>query len=636
MPPTFALLRNGRAVAEISLGDRAQLLLSAVTLSETHQAGFLLTDPEPDTTYAVWIGDTPVTLNDGADPLGQVGRRTQREVEWPHAAWFESAMGRVIVALSSRHDTEDRWRERANIEVAVQPSKLGEARYRVMLQSLTQLTAGLVIDVYSKTTRSLRYGDAQGGVTARPATLEVQLLERTWKRLDACLQDIARAPEMRLIRRQDHSLCWGSERLAPASIARLASCGIDPGKPGAQRPFVAVRERMASSTDTPEHRAILAFLHLLSGRIHDCCDSLDYQVARIEEDRRYRDISFDDGPTLFQREDVPRITRLLEARQRADALRKQVDLATRRALFRGVRSELGLPSTPTFQHVVPYRRVHRVMSSYVSSSLTLIEQSTGDIRLKATSRLYEHWVLLQVIQAFREEGFVAMRASSLFRHNARRLAFAVDLDRGACVEFVAEDGRLLRITYEPWIFARDMAQQRHLSLYRGSSGHVPWSPDIVIELLSTAPDEKSRITEWALALDVKYTREVRDTHWIGVKKYREMRATRNRKQVVKQVWIAYPGSPEEISLADSDVEWTTTGPNVAQDESIEGVLAIVPPESIDETTAGLPARPVVRQFVAGLCAHLHLAPQQPVARATPHVSATSAARSTWSSHVKAL
>jgi hypothetical protein len=186
-------------------------------------------------------------------------------------------------------------------------------------------------------------------------------------------------------------------------------------------------------------------------------------------------------------------------------------------------------------------------------------------------------------------------------HRSQRFRFTLDLDRGAGLTFAAGDGRLIRLRFEPWVWPRADAEARGEPLYRGTRGTAAWSPDVVIELL-TGPD----VVEYAVVVDAKYAARIQEHHWDDTVKYLEIRATRTRLQVVKQLWLAYPGIAG-IVPRDEDVRWGPAGPNCPRDEIIRGDLGLLPPERMTEPVeeAGWLRMPVLAaaEFVTGLLAY---------------------------------
>ena len=161
------------------------------------------------------------------------------------------------------------------------------------------------------------------------------------------------------------------------------------------------------------------------------------------------------------------------------------------------------------------------------------------------------------------------------------------------------------LRFEPWIFAPDVARQRGETLYRGAGREdSAWSPDVLIEIVGKDETGVPQV-EYAVVVDAKYTGHLQEHHWNDTRKYLKIRATSNRRQVVKQLWLAYLGQNEQIALEDSSVAWTEQGPDCEEDEVVEGRLALVPPTrdpDADEEDTGWIGSPenAARRFVQGL------------------------------------
>jgi hypothetical protein len=261
--------------------------------------------------------------------------------------------------------------------------------------------------------------------------------------------------------------------------------------------------------------------------------------------------------------------------------------------------------------VAPYRRVQHEMIRYLTTGLVMIDEGS-DERIKSTSKMYEQWVFLQLAAAIRAVGLTCRSRNGLL-HTSRMFRFTLDIDRGARVTFEADARRSVSLRYEPWIMPEPSAKQSVETVYRGRSGQSSWSPDILLEVLRTddATDKPSEV-EYAVVIDAKYARAIRDHHWDNTNKYLEIRSTRTDRQVVRQLWLAYPGEDvhKAVSMRDPKLQWTETGPNCNKDEMVQGVLSLVPAVDVtrSEETAGWIGRPesVAIQFISGLLKYLNI------------------------------
>ena len=604
---TFRLTRNGVALVEQPL-DGGQAIETPPQVSELQPVGFEVVDAEPDVEYLVTIGDLDTDPPRAETHFGtDVGRRQRTTVFWEDKLWFESARGFVLTHLYSRSLTElGEWHERCSARIYVLPSKLGESRYRALTSALAGLASGLNFDLIGKATRGIGEG-AIGTLPPRLPHLELNAIDAAWREIGLGLRAIQQNPVLRIGRRSELSSCWGGERISSVSVGRLAAQGIDPRLASTQRPFTAVRERLEQSVDTTEHRGIAGLLELIGARLADCRMSLEDNVRALESDRAFRDQSPDgSSPSLYETYDLPRLERLARLNARASDIAGELRAARRGALLHGVVAA-PLRLTPVFSNVEPYRRVYRAAQRYLKSSPLIID--TGDeLRVKATSRLYEQWVFLQICGAFRVAGLSGESLEQVVTRVERSRRYLLDLQRGTTVTYRAFGERLVRIRYEPYVFGRILASRNRDTIYRGVKGDTPWSPDILVEVLRGP--EPLRV-EYAVVVDAKYARSVTSRHWEGANKYRQIRATADDRQVVKQLWLAFPGLPEAIMPLDPAVTWTTTGPDRPLDEAVDGVLAMTPPDcdSLDDEDALASegaVSPVAQQFVNGLLAFLGL------------------------------
>jgi hypothetical protein len=610
MTAVFSITRNGAPLARLTLGDEEQVgeEAAAPAVNELQPCGFQVEDREPDTEYRLWIGDRDALPVDAAvAPV--VGWARGTTADWADATYFDGARGRVWVRLTSRPAGSDgAWLPRARLPVYVLATKLSEDRYQTMLGQLRRLAAGLVFDLVSPMTRRLDFGEADGGVSHRSSQLELRLLERLWASLSRSLQELAQDPSTGIRRIRETRLAWGGERFGAATTARLAATGLDPRRGGVPRPFPAYQERNALDLNTVEHQVILGLLTFLRQRVAACGVDVRRHIAGIEGDRSFRERPGAGGPSLYEVEDQPRVERLRDAWARARRLGRRLAQAQSLELFRGVAPRFALPATPVFEHVRPYRRIRDDFRRYLRSSLILLEDAFGE-GLKSTQRLYEQWVFFQLAAAFRGAGLRCVRQDGLF-HRARRLCFTLDVDRGARMTFLAPDGRAVVLRFEPWVLPLATARQRRDTVYRGTRGESPWSPDVLIEFLDHVPAAGAPAdVSYAVVVDAKYTGRIQERHWADTRKYLEIRATQNRRQVVKQLWLAYPTEREQIVPEDSAITWTDQGPDCGPDEILQGRLGLLPATSEPAEAADAPGwigtpESVGQAFVDGLLAFL--------------------------------
>ena len=595
MPSQVNFSFNVRRSAILSVVlDEPPLEGALPTVEEHDLCGFSVVSPESDTEYEVRIGDE--------EPDEAAGQTFEHVVYWKLTSYFESARGRVSVHLLSRKSgSSGDWQRRARFAVNVLPAKLGEERYEAMFEDLRAVSVGLVFDLLSKSRLKLGLAGV-GALSSRPASAELVVLERLWSSVSFTLQQIAVQPMAGLRLARERRLVWGSERLGGMGLRELAASGVDPRRKDMPRPFYAVADRIRETFDIAEHRTIAGFLRFLRDRVADCDRRAAEHILAIQKERPFRDVNQVDGSNLFRDLDNPKMERLRLASVRAKYLGERIQSALRLGFLRGLNGELRAPYGPVFSNVVSYRRFRDEMLGYLGASLAILDEGVEE-RTKSTGRMYEQWIFLQTLAAFRACGMSPMSQEGLLTRS-RRHRFTIDLERGTRVSFRCPDGRTLSVRYEPWIHPATLAKSLHDTVYRGRSGENSWCPDVLIEVL-TEPKERSQPAhlDYAIVIDAKYTSSITPRHQDGVRKYNEIRSTNDDRPVVKQVWLAHP-SDSNIFPWDEAVEWTEMGPNRPQNENINGTLGVLPPSSPATEAGNSVVNETLLDFAKGTLAYL--------------------------------
>jgi hypothetical protein len=604
--PSFSLTRNGVPVATLILGATEVSGSDPVPIHELQACNFLVEGREPDTEYRVWVGDRDPEPGEGDLAPRPVGIVRSAAVVWDEAAHFDGARGRVWVRLGSRLvGSGHAWAPRAQLPVYVLATKLSEERYNVMVAQLRALAAGLVFDLYSKMFRSLQFAESAGSVSSRSSQMELRLLERLWASLAPALQEVAADPVTQISVTRAVRPSWGGERLGQRTVARLAAAGLDPRRRGAPRPFPAYAERFTETPQTLEHSILLGLLRFLEQRAADCARGVRSHVEGIEADRPLRQRGPAGAKSLYETEDLPRLQRLRESLAQAERLRHRIRAAQGAGPWRGMQPSFRFPTTPVFEHVRPYRLIRDEVRRYLRSNLLVVDDGLEE-RVKSTSRLYEQWVFFQLAAAFRRAGLLCQGNEGVLRRS-HRFRFDLDMDRGARLLFLAADGRAVGLRFEPWVSPLHAAAERGDDYCHGMPGESAWSPDVLIELLD-GPGPGANV-QYAAVVDAKYTARIREHHWADTSKYLHIRTTRARRQVVKQLWLAWPDERAGIAPRDAAVEWTPAGPDCPRDERVMGVLGAAPPSRLPDDTGeeeGWISTPVATAtaFVNGLLAYL--------------------------------
>lgn len=588
--PKLQLWRGDNAV-EIELNGQ-QGEHAPMVVAETDRIAFELSPREPDLEYQIRIGDFPL-------PKPHHGRKS---VEWADDAHFDSARGRTLVTVVSREadGPGERWVARGSFDVWVCPGKLTEDSYRRMFDDLARLSGGLVFDLVAKSVAGMgESATSRGAVSARSPQMELRILDRLWSDFSRVLTEIMLQPETNLVARREMTACHGAERIAPEELVRVAARGIDPRKRETPRPFTAELTIMRQSVDTPEHRAIAAFLDLILERARECLARARHEIREINKDRWFRDRGRPGGQSLYEAVDAPRVARLENAAVLADRLASQIRMARRSfPVAAALRSLREAGDSPVFRNIRHYHHAWRLMVGYLNSLIVAVDAGAEE-RTKQTWRMYEQWTFMQLASAFRRAG---LRCSSQrdFVSTLSRNRFTVDLQRGTKLVFTAPDGRCVVMRYEPWVFSKKVAADLGETVYQGNEGEVPWSPDVLIEFMRPG-DHGSLELEYALVVDAKYVRHLRDSHREQCLKYMKIRSVATGEAIVRQVWLANPAA-DGMVLDDDAIAWTAFGPTARRHEVVMGSLGLTPDSGYFDSEEGSAATAL--EFVTGILAYI--------------------------------
>jgi hypothetical protein len=600
---TFAVQRGAHVVCSwdvdsgrATVSDRYPTKDGVVIVGESERLGFVLSPAEDGVAYRITIGDVPLIdlLPNQEDANGASMGGT---VFWREITYFESARGATTVTLESRveADPEGTWRVRMQGPLYVTPSKLGEDRYLAMASDLEALSRGLLVDLYGKSnqTSDIRLA-AEGAVYRLPAE-ELASIERLLESLAPTLIDIGRRPASRIRSELRIEPYWGTERLSPSSLADLSRRGVSLAH--GQRPARIRRESRRETFDVPEHRVIRAVLEIIAGRARHCQKVARNHAQAIESERGFRDVQFGPGPSLYEIVDMPRIRRLGESgarARRAESLaRSLMDLS----YLREAPAELQAIRGGVFDRSADYHRVFSLLRAYLLTNAVWFEGDANANITKLTSRLFEQWCYLQVVEGFRAAGLDLREWTGLLRQHLRS-RFILDFERGLAFEGELGGGLRVRIRYEPWILSESAAIANGETLCRGASSDTPWSPDIVVECLRRDADEWRAV--YAVVLDSKYVPRITSAHWEKTAKYLEIRRAHDRRQVVRQLWLVAPGMPEHITCEDPAVDFGDSGPSCASDEAVRFCMNVVPasPNAGGPVTDGSPFLRMARGTLA--------------------------------------
>lgn len=567
---------------------------TCVSVYEDATYSFSIEEKEPGVRYAIRTGDVPLEIDESAKRHEDdecTGRNFGGNVVWEDGVYFSGARGRVNLRLLTREDDapDGSWTERYRWPVYVISSKTTEESFESMCEELRRLAGGLLFDLVSKSTVGIgRAVESRSPVWYFSSQLELRLLEKLWLKFAEALSEVLDRPWTKLTAVTKNRMTYGSEKIDQRAVIGLVAAGRDPRRPQIAKPFHVMRTVLEESTDTLEHQVIAGFLEFLVERVHDCQANIESHIKALIDDRAFRTLPSGAGLSLYESIDLPKIEKLRSAHRRACRLEKLVRSARRTSHLAGVSARFPFVDSPVFRNIEAYYRIRTLIQQYLSSSLIVLAEGQEE-RLKATNKLYEQWVLIQIASSLR---FLGLSCESMegMLNQVRRYRYTLDIDRGARLTFTSASEWFVVVRYEPWIHPEYVARQSKDELFRGDKGRASWSPDILVEFCRKGGIDQEfagYTVEYAVVVDAKYARRIGEHHRRDVGKYHEIRSTSSRRQVVRQVWIAAPiqDCEAEILNWDSSVSWTEDGPSCGKDEHTGGVLALVPenhPSSVEE------------------------------------------------------
>ena len=571
-----------------------------LVMRELDKCGFVLRPSEDGQEYRILIGDIPVA-DLMPDPAHAGGAAMLGQLVWPDISYFESGRGDTKVILESREEVSDleAWKPLLQFSVYVVPSKISEESYQRMVDDLSDLSRSLVVDLYGKSNRTCDVRLAKQARSYHSREEELDSIVTVVDRLGVLLHGIQQSPASRAHREVVRANYWGSERLGPRAVAVLSCQGIS--AKSTIRPIPVVQTRLVESFDVVEHRTLKAFLNILKRRAGFCASAAGDHIRAISAERPLRNIRFDEGPTLYESVDIPKIRRLTDAICKANRAARLIEAMGMLPFLADVRPELAHEREGAFQRNAEYREVLRIIRGFLHANALWSEGEDFSAVTKLTSRLFEQWCFLRIVEAFRASGLDLREWSEAFRPNLHS-RFILDFDRGLHFEGRLSTGLRLRLRYEPWILGEQSAERVGETLYRASSENVAWCPDIVVECLKQQDNLWQPV--YAIVLDCKYAMRIRDQHWSDTHKYLQIRSTRSKRQVVRQLWLISPDAGDAITCTDPAVAFGRSGPSCARTETVCFSMKVKPRPSEVAGTESPTKVSVFAEFASGTVNYL--------------------------------
>lgn len=418
-----------------------------------------------------------------------------------------------------------------------------------MVQDLNQICRSLINDIIGKSTHGFLKRRIQRR-SFRSREEEFVAIQQLWMRLLPNLKGILSSPASKTTRKSILATTDRRISVYPENTKLLLQHGIDPKHNSSLRKCNLYN--LFSSYDIPEHRLIKHFLFLIAERNLSCLRGIEKDIDYLLSNAVYRSQSFGNGDTLYDIEDVPRIRALKEIEQHSLLLKAQIKSLQSNPFWSNVSNDSTLfyPSRTTFQFNAYYKETARIINRFFLNDFEWNDPN-DDFFTKTTSRIYEQWVLIQIINAFRNCGLNFQSWDEIIADMLLK-QFGLDFQRNTCFKAPLYKDYYLSLRYEPWIFPRtEIHKDRSFgTVFQNKNVHAYWSPDILIELQKIANNTIE--TVYAIVMDSKYSKIIHPDQRSNVLKYHDIRSTRSMRQIVKQIWFVYIGDENDINKIETD------------------------------------------------------------------------------------
>lgn len=432
----------------------------------------------------------------------------------------------------------------------VKPRHLAADQLARLRQDLEQVVAGLTLDVLAH--RGYQgpqdAAAAPGGIRLR----QLSLLRRALQEVAPIVGQIEREPQRQLGRRYGLVPWHQAQRLDGKSFRWLARGEwMHSGKAAPagwnQPPRAVLAPAASQSYDTYENRVVRFILERFAARARLLESALETDLASAE-----REVSEAQQRGWATGELEQRLESYRRLQPRAAEVARGFEHLVHRPFLSAVAPLQGLPvPTTTLLKDARYRVLYRWHRQVEEALVTVDTGELFQMRTKRTSKLYEYWCLLKVVEIFGQLGFrLADGDFGMRLREANRDRLIPIIQPGSV--FLLEDGwgRRLRIVYDQELpVTQEQAREVGSDLYIANPRN---RPDIRVDLLDGERPLR------CLVLDAKYRRLASIWHRAqqGVV-YQLLSYSTNLYHVsqpripLTQVAVAlYPG-------ADGDPDWQT-------------------------------------------------------------------------------
>ena len=505
--------------------------------------------------------------------------------------YLESACGETVLAVC-REDNDEEVGKCSFSNIG--PSKIDKECYENMLKELRSVYEQLIRSLAGKSQISLELKAEDRPQPRRAFDAELDAVKEALNALAPLLDEVERAPMSR-VQLQRRAAAIG-RCTSHREVMEMMKKGIDPSKPAWGRKGALFRAE--ESFDVPEHRMVNRFMDVLFSRIRQC-----HKVIRDSIEEYDNDFSRLTGKAHESAKDEHDGTKERLGRYRDNASRLAAELRDMKSsdFWRNIGSVTTISVSGRFQENKCYRKIAGVISKYLSDGLNFSKVADDKFMRKPTSDMYEEWVLVQLIYAFKH----VLKIHNVEVDTWDGVLGVNDLGlaplKGASCQAKLNERYSVRLRYEPSIPPTRSSYPKETLFH--TAGKNPLTPDYVIELLDTK--EGAPKTVYAIALDAKYTPSWNiEGKWIKGKwikgKREEVRKYFNiypanvegtDNAIVKQIWLVYPGekpSQSEVymcggcTLSPTGPMWSDANTTAAynHDPKMEGGIVVRPDSAL--------------------------------------------------------
>jgi len=526
--PAFSVRWQGG----LHYGDR-----DPVPVYEGHKYTLTVAGADPSVSYRIRVGEE--ILSSGSKAFGST-------VLFESDAYFESGFGRTEFSVWNFDQVAPS--ELSRMVFYVIPTKISTLNHNRMVDDLRRLCNALALDIVGKSKLSCVTLSFAREHLSRSHEEELVAIKSLLSGFMPLVAEIKRSPSSKVVFQRRYASV-GRNRTVRGVVAMMKR-GIDPL--GGEQGRKCKSERLVESVDLPEHRLVKSFLLLLLTRLRKCRFGIENDIGRLRSEKRFRHrIGLQGEVSLYESEDVPKIRKLQSYYSEVEDVESCLSEELGGRFWLGVREHMFSPTGIQFTGNGYYRRIENIILHYLRDGYNWGGISGADFMVKKTSKMYEQWVLVQLVSAFERQG-IQMTTWDHVIEKCLSSQFGLDFKTNTIFCGSLNERYCLVIRYQPWILPYKMAKDYpDETLCHFGSEDSFWSPDIVIEMRETSSLGR---TIYAIAVDAKYTRHPSEKMRSSVLKYQKIRSCKGRSdQAVRQVWMVYTGNADEddvIKLED--------------------------------------------------------------------------------------